>query len=255
MEIIKIDPRECTRWKYADRHSFEFGDINVLAEDIKRNGQITPVFVRALQGSSKYKYEVIAGSRRLQACLAAEIPMDAILFSGTDLAAATIQIKENEQLTLSEYSKGLSFAKLKRDGKLTQEELSTIIGCSRKKIQNLLCFEKIDKAIWDAVSNMSKVSARSAETILALSKKSDAHKEAIIEVAEEIRKGAGSSRIERLVNEALADEFNNDDEEETITTSSGRVVAKWKKGSIFFSKNVKIDRKKLNKLLGEFFKN
>ncbi len=38
MEIIKIDPSLCTRWKYADRNSFEFGDINLLAEDIKLNG-------------------------------------------------------------------------------------------------------------------------------------------------------------------------------------------------------------------------
>ena len=29
MEIIKIDPSLCTRWKYADRNSFEFGDINL----------------------------------------------------------------------------------------------------------------------------------------------------------------------------------------------------------------------------------
>ena len=35
MEVIEIDPRLCTRWKYADRNSFEFGDTNILAEDIK----------------------------------------------------------------------------------------------------------------------------------------------------------------------------------------------------------------------------
>ncbi|WHA04513.1 ParB N-terminal domain-containing protein [Candidatus Bandiella numerosa] len=62
MQIIDIDPRDCTRWKFADRSSFEFGDTNLLAEDIKRNGQIEPVFVRELK-NSKFKYEVIAGSR------------------------------------------------------------------------------------------------------------------------------------------------------------------------------------------------
>ena len=41
MEIIEVDPRVCKRWQYADRNSFEFGDTNILAEDIKRNGQIT----------------------------------------------------------------------------------------------------------------------------------------------------------------------------------------------------------------------
>jgi ParB family chromosome partitioning protein len=131
MEIIELDPRICKRWQYADRRSFEFGDTNALAKDIKRNGQITPVFVRALNNSDKFKYEVIAGSRRLQACLAADLPLKAILTEVSDAEAATIQIKENEKIGLSEFSRGLSFAKLKQDGKLTQEQLAEIAGCSR----------------------------------------------------------------------------------------------------------------------------
>jgi len=91
MEVIEIDPRLCTRWKYADRNSFEFGDTNILAEDIKRNGQITPVFVRTLKDNGKFKYEIIAGSRRLQACLAADLPLKAILTNVTDAEAATIK--------------------------------------------------------------------------------------------------------------------------------------------------------------------
>lgn len=178
--------------------------------------------------------------------------MKAILTDVSDTEAATIQIKENEQLGLSEYSRGMSFAKLKQDGKLTQEQLAEIAGCSRKKIQNLLAFEKIDKAIWNAVTNMSKVSARSAETILALSKKSAAHKEALIEIAEEIRKGTGSVRIEKLVNEILNGEFNNQ-EEEIITNPTGQVLAKWKDGKLFFAKDLKLDKNKFNKMLVDFF--
>ncbi len=100
---------------------------------------------------------------------------------------------------------------------------------------------------------MSKVSARSAETILSLSKKSKAHKEAIIEIAEEIRKDAGSLRIERLVNEILNGQFSNQ-KEEIITSSNSQVLAIWKKGGIFFSKNINLDKKKLKKLLIDFFK-
>lgn len=253
MKIIKVDPRVCTRWEYADRNSFEFGDINSLAEDIKRNGQVTPVFVRPLIEDDRFKYEVIAGSRRMQACLTANMTLDAIVVEVSDLEAATIQIKENEQLNLSEYSKGISYAKLKRDGKLTQEQLAVIVGCSRKKIQSLLSFEKVDSDIWDAVTNMTKVSARSAETILALSKKSDAHKEAIIEIAEEIRKGAGSVRIEKLVNAVLHGEFNTHDTEE-VSLPNGQVIASWRKGGVFFAKNINLDKKKFNKLLIEFFR-
>lgn len=142
MKIIKVDPRDCTRWKYADRSSFEFGNVNLLAEDIKRNGQITPVFIRPLKKNDKFNYEVIAGSRRLQACLAADLTMDAILTDVSDSEAVTIQIKENEQLALSEYSKGLFFAKLKANNKFTQEQLAAIIGCSRKKYKACFALKK-----------------------------------------------------------------------------------------------------------------
>jgi ParB family chromosome partitioning protein len=100
---------------------------------------------------------------------------------------------------------------------------------------------------------MSKVSARSAETILALYKKSDDHKKALIEIAEEIRKGAGSVRIERMVNEILNGSFR-DEEEEVIAGHNGNTIAVWKKGGIFFSKNINFNKQKLNKLLIEFFK-
>jgi ParB family chromosome partitioning protein len=99
---------------------------------------------------------------------------------------------------------------------------------------------------------MSKVSARSAETILALSKKSITHKEALIEIAEEIRKGAGSVRIEKLVNEILNGEFGKE-EEEIITNTSGQVLAKWKDGKLYFAKDLKLDKNKFNKMLVDFF--
>ena len=48
-----------------------------------------------IKDDSKFKYEVIVGSRRLQACLTANLPIDAILVETFDAEAATIQIKEN----------------------------------------------------------------------------------------------------------------------------------------------------------------
>ena len=253
MKIVKLDPRACTRWKYADRSSFEFGDTNSLADDIKANGQITPIFVRELKNDPKFKYEVIAGSRRFQACLNANLMIDAIITDVSDSKAVAIQIKENDKIPLSEFSKGIAFAKLKEDSKLTQEQLAEIVGCSRKKIHSLLAFSKIDKAIWSAVGNMSKISIRSAETILTLANKSNRHKEALIEIAEDIRKGAGCRRIETMVADIISGKTKNADEE-IIESSSGQVIGKWKAGKLHFAKDIDFDRKKLNKMLVGFFK-
>lgn len=253
MDIIEINPRDCTRWKYADRSFFEFGDLDLLAESIKKHGQIEPVYVRTLKEHPKFKYEVLAGSRRWKACLNEDLTMKAIVNNVSDFEASIIQIKENEKVTISEYSKGMSFSKLKEDHKLTQEQLAEITGFSRRKIQNLLAFAKVDKAIWESVSNISKVSAKSAETILSLSKKSDTYKHALIEIAEEIRKGAGSKRIEQLVNSVLLGQEHQETSHDLIQSSSGQVFATWNNGKLCFSKNINLDKKAFNKYLIKFF--
>ena len=251
MQIIDIDPRDCTRWKFADRSSFEFGDTNLLAEDIKRNGQIEPVFVRELK-NSKFKYEVIAGSRRLQACLNANLPLKAIITDISDIKAAITQIKENENLAISDYSKGLSYAKLQKELNISQKKLAELVGCTIHKIINYLYFAKIDQSIWDAVSNMSKVSAKSAESIYFLSKKSDKHKYALIDIADDIKKGAGCKRIEKLVNNIILGQ-KADSDQDIIQSPDGVIFASWKNDKLQFSKNANIDKKELSKYLLNFF--
>jgi ParB family transcriptional regulator, chromosome partitioning protein len=253
MEVIKVDPRDCTKWKYADRSFFEYGDPNILAEDIQRNGQIEPVSIRPLKGDGDFKYEVIAGNRRFQACLASSIMMKAIIRDVSDYEAAIIQIKENEKVALSDYSRGISFAKLKEDQKLTQDQLSDITGYSRSKIQNFLAFAKIDQAIWNAVSNISKVSARSAETIYTIAKRGDVYKKALIEIADEIRKGAGSHRIEKLVDQIVLGEDKKIDEH-VVKSQSGQVLAIWKNNKLEFSKNLDIDQQQLSNYIAKYFK-
>lgn len=256
MEIIEVNPRDCIRWKYADRSLFEYGDTNLLAEDIKRNGQIEPVFLRPLRGG-EFKYEVIAGNRRFQACLNAGLLMKGVVYDVPDDRAAIIQVKENEHIALSDYSKGMSYARLAQDNKFTQEQLAEIAGVGRRKMQNLLCFAKVDQDIWDNVANMSKVSAKSAETILALSKKSSLHKEALINAAEEIRKGAGGKRIEQMVNLSLAEKNKGKEDktgsEDCLTLPSGQVIGEWRGTRFVFEKDARFDKAKMNKHLAKFF--
>ena len=252
MEVIKVDPRECTTWKYADRSFFEYGDPNILAEDIKRNGQIEPVYIRPLENDKNFKYEVIAGNRRFQACLSANIQMKAIICNVSDYEASIIQFKENEKIALSDYSRGMSFAKLKADEKLTNEQLAEITGYSRSKIQNFLYFAKIDKSIWNAVSNMSKVSARAAETIYALSKRGEPYKKALIAIADELRKGAGSHRIEKLVDHIVLGEDKKPDNN-VITSPKGEILAVWKNDKLQFAKNLDLDQKDFTNYIASYF--
>ena len=252
MEVITVNPRECTRWPLADRSGFEFGDLHSLAEDIKKNGQIEPILARPSQNKD-YKYEVITGSRRWKACLEADIPLIAIIKPLTDARAAIAQIKENQKISLSDYSKGMSYSGLITGNVLTISELSQSLNCSKAKLHNFLSFAKVPGEVWNAVGNMAKVSSRAAVTIYSLSKKGLPYIQALIEIAEEIKNGAGSNTIEKLVHDAITGGYNSDNEERLIILTNGQVIASWKKGGLFFSKNVNVDRDKFNAVLIKFF--
>src|SRR5690554_4864829 len=126
MKIIDVDPRKCSRWKFADRSGFEFGDLYALAQDIQKNGQVEPVLLRK-DPEREGHYEVIAGSRRWKACLEADIPLKGIVQDLTDAQAAIAQIKENQGIPLCDYSKGIYYGKLIKEKAVTFTALAESI--------------------------------------------------------------------------------------------------------------------------------
>ena len=182
-----------------------------------------------------------------------DIPLIAIIKPLTDARAAIAQIKENQKLSLSDYSKGMSYSGLITGNVLTISELSQSLNCSKAKLHNFLSFAKVPGEVWNAVGNMTKVSSRAAVNIYSLSKKGLPYIQALIEIAEEIKNGAGSNTIEKLVHDAITGGYNSDNEERLITLTNGQVIASWKKGGLFFSKNVNVDRDKFNAVLIKFF--
>ena len=95
---------------------------------------------------------------------------------------------------------------------------------------------------------MSKVSCRSASTINALAKKGDQYVSALIEIAEEIRKGAGSRKIENLVNTIVNGEKKIDDQRQ-IVSKDGNVIGKWVKNTLVFDQSFKVNQKDIEDLL------
>lgn len=252
MQIITVDPKDCTRWKYADRGNFEFGDVVELADDIKNNGQIEPIHLRLLKNDTKFKYEIIAGSRRWKACLDAELPLKAVIDDVTDEHAAIIQIKENQGLDICDYSKGMYYARLLADLNITQVQLAKNLGISRQKLVNYLYFAKIPREICDAIGNVTKVTSRTASTIFSLSQKGSKYIDALIECADYIRKGIGATSLEKLVlskvqNDAtILSHF-------PLTLDDGRVVGTWKNGDFKLNKDLNINKEKFLKHILKFF--
>ena len=252
MQLKTISPKECNRWDLADRALDEFGNIFELAEDIRRNGQIEPVLVRPIKGKD-FNYEVIAGARRWKACLETDQKLNVIIKPLSDTEAMVAQIRENEKLKLSDYSKGISYSKMIKSGTATITELASILGFSKAKLHNFLSFAAIPDRIWQAVGRKDKISSRSAATILALGKKGEEYINALINIAGEIRLGAGRSTIERLVKQELKDELGMEEQKEIVTGKNDEIIATWKPNGIVFAKGLNINRVKFNKMLAEFF--
>ena len=252
MQIIEVDPKNCVRWKFADRSVFEFGDIHALSQDILKNGQIEPAILR-ISPDPKYKYEVIAGSRRWKACLEAGISLKGIVQDLSDEQAAVAQIKENQHLSICDYSKGIYYAKLLKEKKMSIEKLAESIGCSRPKLQNYLNFEKVPQPIWEAVGNLSKISSRTASTIYLLSQKGKNYITALVDLADEIRKGIGSRTLEQKVLEAINGEDNIIEFQEKILLPSGKVIAYWTKSGIQFAKDIHFSQKEIEKIIVRYF--
>lgn len=252
MHIVTVDPKDCTRWKYADRGNFEFGDVIELASDIKKNGQIEPVHLRLCKNDSKFKYEIIAGSRRWKACLDAELPLKAVIEDVTDEHAAIIQIKENQGLDICDYSKGMYYTRLLADLSITQGHLAKNLGISRQKLVNYLHFAKIPKELWEAVGNVTKVTSRTASSIFALSQKGSKYIEALIECADDIRKGIGAYSLEKLIlskvksDATILPHF-------PLTLADGTVVGIWKNDRFKLNKDLNVNKEKFLKHILKFF--
>lgn len=200
-KITTINPNLITNWQFSDRIEADLGDIEGLAQDFKTIGQQQPCIIRPIKNTSPFKYELIAGERRWRASLLAKLELLVIIKELTDEDAAIIQISENEsRKDLSDYAKGMSYARLIQKNVITQKDLIQKLGKSKQYISALLSFSRMPQKIISAIGDMSKVSHRTAEEICRLSNKGENYIEAILLITEKIKTGKyGVESIKKFV--------------------------------------------------------
>ena len=89
-----ICPSQCSEAYPSITRRFrkDFGDIQGLAESIKKHGQIHPVVVTKTDAG----YLLVAGERRLRACIFGQMTIDAVLKEDlTDFQAKMLELEEN----------------------------------------------------------------------------------------------------------------------------------------------------------------
>ena len=131
VELNKLMARED-----QPRKNFDDDSLEELANSIKADGVIQPIVVTKVND----KYEIIAGERRFRASkLAGLEKVPVVVKNVTDRKARELALVENIQREdLNPIEEAISLKTLMEEYKLTQQELSDIIGKSRSYIANNL---------------------------------------------------------------------------------------------------------------------
>lgn len=134
--LLTVDLDKLKAKEDQPRKNFDDDSLEELANSIKADGVIQPIVVRKVGD----KYEIIAGERRFRASkLAGLEKVPVVVKNVTDRKARELALVENIQREdLNPIEEAISLKTLMEEYKLTQQELSDIIGKSRSYIANNL---------------------------------------------------------------------------------------------------------------------
>lgn len=147
------------------RKSFDQDKLNELADSIRQNGVLQPILVRKVGD----KYEIVAGERRYQAAVLAELEeIPVIIREISDKEVFQLALIENlQRADLNPIEEAQGCSKLIRDNGLTQEQLGKILSKSRSSIANTLRLLDLPEEVQDMMAE-GKLSAGHARAILAV---------------------------------------------------------------------------------------
>ena len=134
--LLTVDLDKLMAREDQPRKSFDDDSLKELANSIKADGVIQPIVVRKVDD----RYEIIAGERRFRASkLAGLEKVPVVVKNVTDRKARELALVENIQREdLNPIEEAISLKTLMEEYKLTQQELSDIIGKSSSYIANNL---------------------------------------------------------------------------------------------------------------------
>lgn len=149
--IISIPTEEILPNRSQPRKAFDNASLWQLAESIKKHGVLQPITVKRREAHSEYdtfKYELIAGERRLRASrLIGNTEIPAIILEINDRESAELAIIENlHRENLNIFEESAAIAALIDLHDLTQEEIAAQLSLTQSAIANKLRLLKLTEA-------------------------------------------------------------------------------------------------------------
>ncbi len=165
IEIIKIDLIKSNPFQ-PRIDSFETEKLNEMAQTIKQVGLIHPPLVRLV---GENVYELIAGERRFRAAKLAGLKQIPVLVKAANDSQSSLSalIENIQRVDLNPIELAKAMKNIANSLKLTQEQLSTVIGIKRPSIANHLRLLTLPTKIQDALIQ-NTISLGHAKVILSL---------------------------------------------------------------------------------------
>lgn len=210
LKMIRVD--HVIANPYQPRNYFDEQGIDELANSIKENGLIQPISVR----NKNDHYEIVVGERRFRALskLGYE-EIEAYVLDDDETSTMNKALIENIQReNLSAIEEAKAYLKIMQYQRITQSELSKIVGKSQPSIANKIRLLNLNDSIQHAVES-KMISERHARAMLSLK-------------AEE---------QDKVLNEVLREGLTVEQTEKKIKAKTNKVQKKVVKG---YSRNVQV---------------
>lgn len=145
-QVITVNVREIDLNPNQPRKYFDKTELESLAISIKENGLLQPLTVRI---KSDGRYELIAGERRLRACILAGInEVRVIIEDRNEEESSVLAIIENiQRCDLNCIEEAIAMQRLMNHYGYTQEELARKLGKAQSTIANKLRILKLSEDV------------------------------------------------------------------------------------------------------------
>lgn len=165
-EVVEIPVNSICANPHQPRKTFEWSDLEELAQSIYQNGLLQPITVRELGNG---RFELIAGERRLRAAkMAGLAAIPSIVVSVSEEKSAVLAVIENlQRQDLHFFEEAAAIAKLSRDFGMDREKISKKLGKSPAAVSNKLRLLKLPAEIQKRIVS-GGLTERHARAILRL---------------------------------------------------------------------------------------
>lgn len=249
-KIWQIDTVQIRPNLSQPRQDFDKDAIVKLADSIRQYGILQPLSVRKTDGEDGFRYELIAGERRLRAAKMLGLKtVPCILVDVDDEISAELALVENMlRENLGIFEQAAAFSALSEKYGLTQEEIAQKMSLSQSAVANKIRLLKLTPEERAMITG-AQLTERHARAFLRITAK-PLRAQAISHV---IKEKLNVSETEKYIGELLGSETpkqkKNQEAKKPISLSSSQLVCnnidRYVQKLCSFSKLVSVDKKEV----------